>query len=102
MTRYERGDRNPKEDRTKEIAKILEVNYHSIKKYDFKEPSDIFYLFMWMEEIYPNFGFKMNIQEDDRINRAFITWSNMKNKRNNNEITYEEYIEWKLNFELDE
>ena len=102
MTRYERGDRNPKEDRTKEIAKILEVNYHSIKKYDFKEPSDIFYLFMWMEEIYPNFGFKMNMQEDDRINRAFITWGNMKNKRNNNEITYEEYIEWKLNFELDE
>ena len=57
---------------------------------------------MWMEEIYPNFGFKMNMQEDDRINRAFITWGNMKNKRNNNEITYEEYIEWKLNFELDE
>ena len=62
MTRYERGDRNPKEDRTKEIAKILDVNYHSIKKYDFKDSSDIFYLFMWMEEIYPDFGFKMNKQ----------------------------------------
>ena len=61
MTRYEKGNRNPKEDRTKEIVKILEINYHSIKQYDFKDPTDIFYLFMWMEELYPNFGFKMNL-----------------------------------------
>ena len=102
MTRYEKGDRNPKEDRTKEIAKILEINYHSIKQYDFKDPTDIFYLFMWMEELYPNFGFKMNLQGEDRINKAFIIWNDMKIKRNNNEITYEEYIEWKLNFEISE
>ena len=100
MTRYEKGNRNPKEDRTKEIAKILGINYHSIKQYDFKDPTDIFYLFMWMEELYPNFGFKMNLQGEDRINNAFIIWNNMKIKRNNNEITYEEYIEWKLNFEI--
>ena len=84
MTRYEKGDRNPKEDRTKEIAKILEINYHSIKQYDFKDPTDIFYLFMWMEELYPNFGFKMNLQGEDRINKAFIIWNDMKIKRNNN------------------
>ncbi len=100
MTRYEKGNRNPKEERTKEIAKILGINYHSIKQYDFKDPTDIFYLFMWMEELYPNFGFKMNLQGEDRINNAFIIWNNMKTKRNNNEITYEEYIEWKLNFEI--
>lgn len=28
MTRYEKGNRNPKEDRTKEIAKILNINYN--------------------------------------------------------------------------
>ena len=55
---------------------------------------------MWMEELYPNFGFKMNLQGEDRINNAFLIWNNMKIKRNNNEITYEEYIEWKLNFEI--
>ena len=101
MTRYERGDRNPKEDRTKEIAKILEVNYHSIKKYDFKEPSDIFYLLMWIEELYPNFGFKMNLQSDEKISNAFIEWNEMKKKRLNEEITYEEYIELKLKYEID-
>lgn len=100
MTRYERGDRNPKQYRLKELSNILQVNINSIKQYDFKDPTDIFYLFMWMEELYPNFGFKMNLQGEDRINNAFLIWNNMKIKRNNNEITYEEYIEWKLNFEI--
>ena len=31
MTRYEKGNRNPKEDRAREIAKILDVNYSAIK-----------------------------------------------------------------------
>ncbi|MFV0250092.1 MAG: helix-turn-helix domain-containing protein [Bacilli bacterium] len=33
MTRYEKGNRNPKEERTLEISKILNVNMNSIKKY---------------------------------------------------------------------
>lgn len=36
MTRYEKGDRNPKDKRTMEIAKILNVSYEAIKKYDRK------------------------------------------------------------------
>lgn len=36
MTRYEKGNRNPKEDRTLELSKILEINYNAIKKYDYK------------------------------------------------------------------
>ena len=39
MTRYEKGNRNPKEDRTLELSKILEINYNAIKKYDYKELS---------------------------------------------------------------
>ena len=37
MTRYEKGDRNPKEDRTLEISKILNVSVNAIKKYDYKD-----------------------------------------------------------------
>ena len=33
MTRYEKGNRNPKDDRTSEIAKILDININAIKKY---------------------------------------------------------------------
>ena len=57
---------------------------------------------MWMEELYPNFGFRMNLQDEEKINKAFIIRNEMKNRRNNNEITYIEYIEWKLNFEINE
>ena len=65
MTRYEKGERNPKEERTREIANILDVSYNSIKYYDFSNKSDLFYLLMWIEELYPNFGFKMNLQSDE-------------------------------------
>lgn len=41
MTRYEKGDRNPKDERTLELSKILNVNYNAIKKYDFKNTIDI-------------------------------------------------------------
>lgn len=55
MTRYEKGDRNPKEDRALEIVKILNVNINSIKKYEYKEPIDIVYTLMWLEELIPNY-----------------------------------------------
>ena len=46
MTRYEKGNRNPKDDRTLEIAKILNVNFNAIKRYDFKKTIDLIYIFM--------------------------------------------------------
>ena len=55
MTRYEKGERTPKEDRTFEIAKILNVNMNSIRKYEYKEPIDIVYTLMWLEELIPNY-----------------------------------------------
>ena len=55
MTRYEKGERNPKDDRTYELSKILKVNYNAIKKYDFKDQSDILYTLMWLEELLPRY-----------------------------------------------
>ena len=37
MTRYEKGDRNPKDERVREIAKLLNVSFNSLKKYDYKK-----------------------------------------------------------------
>ena len=48
---------------------------------------------MWMEELYPNFGFKMDLQGEDKINNAFIIWDNMKIKRNNNEKDPQDYYQ---------
>lgn len=44
MTRYEKGDRNPKFDRTLEIARKLNISVNAIKKYDYKDPIDIIYI----------------------------------------------------------
>ena len=102
MTRYEKGERNPKEDRTKEIAKILNVSYSSIKQYDFKDINDIFFILMWMEELYPNFGFKMDLPNNNKFNNALLEWNNMRIMKNNKSITYEQYLNWKLSYEIDD
>ena len=56
----------------REIAKILNVSYSSIKQYDFKDINDIFYILMWMEELYPNFGFKMDLPNNNKFNNALL------------------------------
>ena len=107
MTRYEKGNRNPKDDRTSEIAKILDININAIKKYDYKEPIDLLYTLMWLEELIPKYQIDIskvpNINDENIVMfKQFINeWNVMREKRNKREITYEEYIEWKLNFELE-
>ena len=106
MTRYEKGNRNPKDDRTSEIAKILDININAIKKYDYKEPVDLLYTLMWLEELIPKYQIDIskvpNINDENIVMfKQFINeWNVMREKRNKREITYEEYIEWKLTYEV--
>ncbi|MDY6072146.1 MAG: helix-turn-helix transcriptional regulator [Bacilli bacterium] len=108
MTSYEKENRNPKEDRTREIANILEVNYNAIKKYDFIEIIDVIYYVMWLEELLPNYQIDLsNVYYVDEkqmvIIRNFINeWNLIRNKRQKREITYNDYINWKLNYTLEE
>ncbi|MBE5812575.1 MAG: helix-turn-helix transcriptional regulator [Clostridiales bacterium] len=106
MTRYETGERNPKFERLKEIAEILNVNINSIKFYDYKEPLDIIYTLMWLEELLPNYNVDLynvpNINEDSilLLKRCITEWNYMKLKRAKREISYQDYIEWKLNYSI--
>ena len=106
MTRYEKGERNPKELRTLELASILKVNYNAIKKYDYQNAIDIIYSLMWLEELLPKYEIDLskvpNINNSDiNIIKKFIAeWEKMKSKRNKREISYESYVEWKLNYEV--
>ncbi len=106
MTRYEKGDRNPKDDRTLEIANILKVNFHSIKKYDYKDPTDIIYTLMWLEELIPNcyidLSFVPNVNDRDilLIKNFMNEWDLMRKQRKRREISYEKYVDWKLNYEV--
>lgn len=106
MTRYEKGERNPKDDRTYELSKILKVNYNAIKKYDFKDQSDILYTLMWLEELLPRYQIDLSripsINDDNIIKfKEFINeWEEMRTKRFKREISYEQYVECKLNLEV--
>lgn len=108
MTRYEKGERNPKIDRLEDISKILNVNVNSIRNYDYKEPLDIIYILLWMEELIPNYS--IDISKVPRVNDYYINllkkslneWNNIKAKKLRKEISYEEYIEWKLNYKIEE
>ena len=106
MKRYEKGDRNPKDDRTLEIFKILNVNFNAIKKYDYKNPIEVLYTLLWLEELIPRYQIDLskvpNINDENiiSIRKLIKEWDEMRNKRYNRKISYEEYIEWKLAYEV--
>lgn len=108
MTRYEKGNRNPKNDRTMEIAQILNVNIASIKKYDYKNVEDIIYTLMWLEELLPNYHIDLSDVSSVKNNtilelKMFLDeWNIMRNKRMKREISYNDYIDWKLNYKIKE
>lgn len=108
VTRYERGDRVPKEDRLKEIANILNVNVKCLKEFDFRNDEDMIYMLLWMEEMYPRMDIDLDIPEyfppkrDKKLAKFMREWKAIREKRYNHEITYDEYIEWKLQYEYKE
>ena len=108
VTRYERGDRVPKEDRLKEIANILNVNVKCLKEFDFRNDEDMIYMLLWMEEMYPRMNIDLDIPEyfplkrDKKLGKFMREWKVIREKRCNYEITYDEYIEWKLQYEYKE
>lgn len=108
MARYERGDRIPKDDRLLEIANILNINVKYLKKYDFRNNEDVIYLLLWMEEMYPRMKIDFGISEyflnkSDRSIQKFINERNeMREKRKTHEITYNEYVDWKFQYEFKE
>ena len=108
MARYERGDRIPKEDRLLEIAKILNVNVKCLKEFDFRNDEDMIYMLLWMEEMYPRMNIDLGISEyfpnkrDRKIQKFIKEWKEIRRKRQEHEITYDEYIEWKFQYEFKE
>ena len=62
---------------------------------------------MWEEELFPysEIVFDLNGLKDTFYNEAIIkgieTWQEMREKRENGEISDQDYIEWKLHFDLE-
>ena len=103
MTRYERGDRNPKQYRLKELSNILQVNINSIKQFDFKKLIDIIYFLLWLEELIPNIQIEYEesyMNKNKELKLFFEEWKRMKSKRRKKEISYFQYTDWKFNYEV--
>lgn len=60
MTRYEKGNRNPKEYRLSEFIDIFNVNVNSLKHYDFHNIIDVIEILLWLEEIIPNYNLNLS------------------------------------------
>lgn len=101
MTRYESGERTPKEERLKELSKILLTNINMIKVYDFKSESDIVYLLLWLEIKYPNLRIDIDTK-NERFNKFLEVWNEMRLKYQAGKIKLEDYIEWKITYEYGE
>ena len=59
---YETNYRSPSKERLKEIAELYEVSVNAIKKYDFNNPMDVVYFYMWLEEEFPYY--EINFEND--------------------------------------
>ncbi|MGL5258510.1 MAG: helix-turn-helix domain-containing protein [Lachnospiraceae bacterium] len=118
-----------KEPMLREMAQILNVNYNALKPYDFDDPIDVMESFFWFEIAHPMeialFEFKAvpdgeepsltipRNSDDNKIIESPISvmfalpeyrhlmnaWKIKKDAYYRSEISYEEYVEWKLQWD---
>lgn len=104
---YENNYREPSEGRLKEIAELYEVSVNAIKKYDFNNPIDVIYNLMWLEEELSYYDINFDNSKFNKstynlyVQNGIKEWQNIREKRENGEISDDEYIEWKLKFEIE-
>ena len=104
---YEHNDVEPLQGRLEELAELYEVSIDAIRDYDLSNPIDLIYIAMWMEELMPyydvdidNLSNNLNEYAKDLV-KGLNEWKVMKEKRENLEISIQDYIDWKLNFQLE-
>ena len=104
---YEHNDVEPSTVRLEELADLYEVSIDAIRDYDLSNPIDLIYIAMWMEELIPyydvdidNLSNNINEYAKDLV-KGLNEWKEMKEKRENLEISIQDYIDWKLNFRLE-
>lgn len=106
ISRYENNSRVPNKERLEELADLYNVSINAIKEYKYDDPIDMIYMFMWLEEQLPYYEINfdnVNIKNNPynmNILKGITEWKEMKEKRENGEITTVEYIDWKLNYEI--
>jgi transcriptional regulator with XRE-family HTH domain len=106
IDKYERNAREPQPERLEELAELFDVSNYAIRKYNFVDPNEVIYYHMWEEELCPYSEYifdkdamKKTYYNEDII-RGLEEWGEMRERRMKGEISDQEYIEWKLNYNL--
>lgn len=100
VAQYESGFRTPKESRTKEIAKALNVREENffVKA---ETPEDIIRLLIWFDWEHGcsgcvPAGMILLFDEFDKVSKYMREWYDCKKKLETGQITQAEYLEWML------
>lgn len=102
MNKIEVHDRDISPDRLKKMAEVLDVNIHMIERWDFKDPEQLFYALLWIDELCPNIVVrntlkgKLNNETMKVLNKRYAEWRDMRRKYLHKYITYPKYLDWKL------
>ena len=100
--RYEVHDRNVKSDRLWKMAEVLDVNIKLIERWTFRDPEDLFYALLWIDELCPNIVIRNYLKSSSKnatteaLNKKYDEWRDMRKKYLRKCITYGAYLDWKL------
>lgn len=96
---YENTTTSPSPSRLEKLAELYEVSIDAIRKYDFTNSIDEIYYQRWLEEEFPYYKFKIEPDKfmgsvyNFNVQNGIKEWLKMREKRENYEITDQEYIE---------
>lgn len=99
-------ERKPDDKNLDEFIKLYDVSSKALKDYDFIDPVDTIYIKMWFEEEFPYTENNLDYSNckftpyNMNVINGLNEWAKMREKLDNGEISCEEYIDWKLNFKL--
>lgn len=104
---WENNTKSPDAKNLPRLAEAYGVSIDAIKNYDFIDSIDEIYYQMWFEEQYPYYQFKLpdrftGSSYNFNVQKGINEWLKLREKRENYEITDQEYLKLKLNFKIDD
>ena len=100
---YELGNRSPSREQMEKIAKALECDISALVEHDPISIFEIFQIIFDYEEIVKlrpliEEGTQALMSQDMNFNNFLVEWDEMRKKHYNEEITDDEFRDWKLSY----
>lgn len=100
LAQYETGSRKPKADLTAALAQVLDVSPQALDVPDIDSQIGLMHTLFTLEDIYGELCLTL-----DKHNKSYVTmfemlndWRNQAEKLKNDEISEDEYNDWKYNY----